>query len=281
MSDQAVLLTVPTVRTKRRASAWQRAIVPPVLSAVVALGLWEAIVDIFAVPVFIVPPPSAVIRALVRGFSYPLLSGQGYYLHTGVTAIETVAGFAIGSLAGVFLGALVAQFSLVERTVYPYVLAFQTIPKPALAPLFVLWFGYGLSSKIVVTATIVFFPLVVNTIVGLRSVDQDSLDLMRCLGASDVQNFRMLKFPAALPFVFAGLDMAAIYALIGALIGEFVGAQQGLGLLLINMNFNVDTAGLFSLFIVLAAIGILLHLIVTAVERRVLFWAPQRRNELT
>ena len=148
----------------------------------VVLGLWEAIVDGFSVPLFIVPPPSAVVRALIHGFSYPLLSAQGYYLHTGVTTIETVAGFAIGSVAGISMGALIARSPLLERTLYPYVLAFQTVPKPALAPLFVLWFGFGLSSKIVVTATIVFFPLVVNTIVGLRSVEEESLDLMCSLG---------------------------------------------------------------------------------------------------
>ena len=144
----------------------------------------------------------------------------------------------------------------VEYFLYPYIVMFQSLPKVALAPLIVIWFGLGLTSKVVNAALVAFFPLLVNTMVGLRSADEDRVSLMRSLAASDRQIFWMLRLPNALPFVMAGLDIAMIFALIGAIVGEFVGATAGLGMLIQSMNFTMDVSGQFSVLLILSVVGL-------------------------
>ncbi|MFP5340788.1 MAG: ABC transporter permease, partial [Gammaproteobacteria bacterium] len=185
---------------------------------------------------------------------------------------EILAGFAFGALFGFMLGAAIGQSALLETVLYPYVVAFQTVPKVAVAPLFVLWFGFGTTSKIVITATIVFFPVLANTIVGLRSAPRDQIDLMKAFTASGWHVFRMVRLPHALPFVFAGLDIGIVLAVIGAIVGEFVGAQAGLGYLILQRNFSMDAAGMFAILVVLSLIGIVLHAVVKLIARRVIFW---------
>jgi NitT/TauT family transport system permease protein len=155
---------------------------------------------------------------------------------------------------------------------------FQALPKVALAPLIMVWFGVGLPSKIVNAALIAFFPLMVNTIVGLRSADEDRINLMRSLDASEAQIFWMLRLPSALPFVMAGLEVAMIFALIGAIVAEFVGATSGLGVLINSLNFSGDVAGIFSVLIILSIIGLALNQAVLAVRRRVLFWDASQKS---
>ncbi|MFM0362975.1 ABC transporter permease [Paraburkholderia sediminicola] len=190
-----------------------------------------------------------------------------------MTLIEILGGFVVGSALGFALGAAIGQSAILEEIVYPYIVAFQTMPKVAIAPLFVVWFGFGAASKIVITATIVFFPVVVNTIVGLRSAPRDQIDLMTVCTASRWQMFRMIRLPHALPFVFAGLDIGIVLAVIGAIVGEFVGAQAGLGYLILQRNFSMDTAGAFAILIVLSLIGIGLHAAVRCIARRTIFWS--------
>ena len=173
---------------------------------------------------------------------------------------------------GLLLGAAIGQSALLEAVLYPYVVAFQTMPKVAIAPLFVLWFGFGVTSKIIITAAIVFFPVLANTIVGLRSAPRDQIDLMTAFTASQWHIFRMVRVPHALPFVFAGLDIGIVLAVIGAIVGEFVGAQAGLGYLILQRNFSMDAAGMFAILIVLSVIGIVLHAAMRFVARRVIFW---------
>ncbi len=206
------------------------------------IGVWEAVVRAFAIPIFILPPPSQVAMALYRGIA------SGVYLeHLQYTLLETLLGFIVGSLLGFFLGTAVAMNRWVEFFLYPYIVMFQSLPKVALAPLIVVWFGLGLTSKVINAALVAFFPLLVNTMVGLKSADEDRVSLMRSLAASDAQIFWMLRLPNALPFVMAGLDVAMIFALIGAIVAEFVGAQRGLGMLIQSMNFNMDVSGQFSI----------------------------------
>ena len=170
------------------------------------------------------------------------------------------------------LGAAIGQSALLEAVLYPYVVAFQTMPKVAIAPLFVLWFGFGVTSKIIITAAIVFFPVLANTIVGLRSAPRDQIDLLTAFTASQWHIFRMVRVPHALPYVFAGLDIGIVPAVIGAIVGEFVGAQAGLGYLILQRNFSMDAAGMFAILIVLSVIGIVLHAAMRFVARRVIFW---------
>ncbi len=233
----------------------------------------EAIIRLLEVPVYILPPPSKVATALWRGF----FSGL-YLYHLYYTLLETLLGFLVGSILGFSLGAAVALNRFVDYFLYPYIVMFQSLPKVALAPIIVVWFGLGIASKVVNAALVAFFPLLVNTMVGLRSADEDHVNLMRSLAATERQIFWMLRLPNALPFVMAGLDLAMIFALIGAIVGEFVGARSGLGMLIQSMNFNMDVSGQFSILIVLSLLGLILSRCILAIRRRVLFWDPSEKS---
>ncbi len=231
------------------------------------LGLWEGCVWYFKIRAFILPPPSEVFLALYRGFANNL-----YPEHIGVTLMETFLGFVLGTALAFILGTFVALSRRVEYFLYPFIVMFQAMPKVALAPLIIVWFGLGLTSKVINAALVAFFPLMVNTIVGLRSAEEDRINLMRSLAASKWQIFWMLRLPNALPFIFAGLEIAMIFALIGAIVAEFIGAEKGLGMLIQSMNINVDVAGQFSILLILSAIGLVLNGIVGMTRRRLLFW---------
>src|SRR5467141_4525469 len=231
-----------------------------------SLAVWEAAVRALRIPAFILPPPSQVGAALYRG------AVSGIYLqHLWITLAETLLGFLLGSAVAFVVGTAIAASPRTEYFLYPFIVMFQSMPKVALAPLVVIWFGLGLTSKVVSAALVAFFPLMVNTIVGLRSADEDRINLMRSLSASRWQIFRMLQLPNAMPYIFAGLEIAMIFALIGAIVAEFVGAQSGLGMLMQSMNFTMDVAGQFSVLLILSIIGLLLNGVVTGVRKRVLF----------
>jgi NitT/TauT family transport system permease protein len=245
------------------------------LLIVATLLVWEALVRLFAVPAFILPAPSSVFTAFYRGLA------SGLYLdHIGVTVTETLLGFAFGTVLAFALGIAVALSHRIEYFLYPFIVMFQAMPKVALAPLIIVWFGLGLTSKVVSAALVAFFPLMVNTIVGLRSVDEDRVNLMRSLAATRGQIFWMLQLPNAMPYIFAGLEIAMIFALIGAIVAEFVGAQSGLGMLIQSMNFTMDVAGQFSVLFILSALGLLLNSLVSEVRRRVLFWDPSQKVDV-
>ena len=244
----------------------QVVLVPAVF--VVFVALWEWVVRQWSVPAFIAPTPSAVVRSLAGGIR------SGVYLeHFWVTLGEALAGFLIAAVTGIALGAVIAQSRLVERTVYPYLVALQTLPKIAIAPLIIVWAGFGLSSKVIIAALVAFFPVLVNVIVGLKTIDAGKLELMRSLRASRWQTFRLVTFPNALPFVFAGLDIAVVFSVLGAIVGEFVGSQRGLGNLILQFNMTLDIAGVFAVLIMLSLMGVALHLIMQAIQRRIIFWA--------
>jgi NitT/TauT family transport system permease protein len=234
---------------------------------VVLLGLWQMGVEVLAIPPYLLPAPSSIAVSLYGGFADGLFIRSFF-----ITFLEAVAGFLLAAVAGVVVGTLIAQFRIVERLVYPYVVALQSVPKVAIAPLVIVWFGYGFSSKIVVSATIAFFPVLVNVIVGLKSVEQDKLDLMRSLNASRLQTMRLVQFPTALPFIFAGLDVAVVFSVLGAIVAEFVGSQSGLGNLLLTFNANLDISAVFACLILLGAMGMVLHLAIYHLQRRVVFW---------
>ncbi len=238
-----------------------------ILLMVGILVVWEAAVRVFALPAYLLPPPSAVFAGLVRGFA------SGIYIeHIGVTVGETLLGFVLGCALGFLLGAFVALSRRFEYFLYPIIVMFQAMPKVALAPLIIVWFGLGPGSKVVNAALVCFFPLMINTIVGLRAADEDRISLMRSLAASPFQVFWMLRLPGALPTIFAGLEIAMIFALIGVIVAEFVGSENGLGMLIQSMNFSMDVAGQFSVLLILSAIGLVLNACVAAVRRRVVYW---------
>jgi NitT/TauT family transport system permease protein len=254
--------------TAIKRSDWRQSrLVAPVFLICLLAG-WEGLVHGMGIPAIVLPPPSGVAAAL-----FDEISSTSFARNFSVTLEEIVAGFCVGSILGIVLGILIGQSNFLERTLYPYVVAFQTVPKVAIAPIVVIWFGYGLSSKIIITAMIAFFPVIANTIVGLRSAPQDQVEMLQAYTASPWQIFRMVRFPQALPFIFVGLDVAAVLAVIGAVVGEFVGAKAGLGFLILQKNLTFDMAGVFAILIVLSLIGVGLHGLVEVVRRRVLFWS--------
>jgi NitT/TauT family transport system permease protein len=237
-------------------------------SALCLLALWEVLVDLLHVPNYVVPAPSSVMGAAVR------MAESGLLLDNAVvTLIETLAGFAVALVLAAVLAVLIAEFRAAEKLIYPYVVALQSMPKVAVGPLIVIWFGFGLSSKIALSALLAMFPMLVNFVQGLRAADQGRLNLMRALDASRWQTLRLVRIPYALPFFLAGLELGAIYAMLGAIVGEFLGSSSGLGNWLLAMNLNLDISGSFALLVLLALYGIILQRMVGMLRRRVLFWA--------
>jgi NitT/TauT family transport system permease protein len=244
------------------------------IPSVFVLGIlvWEFGVPLLGIQDFILPRPSQILTSLIT-----LLQDPGFWHHFVITTQETLLGFTIGVVVAISLGTAVAQVPLLEKTLMPYVIAFQSVPKIALAPLFVLWFGYGLTSKVVMAAVIAFFPMLINVIEGLRSADADRIQMLRAFGANKVQIFRLVRFPSALPFLFAGFEIGIIFAILGAIVGEFIGAQEGLGYLLLQMNFNFDIAGMFAVLVVLSAMGLFAHLVLQLIRRRFAFWSKENQ----
>ncbi|GAA1866648.1 ABC transporter permease [Pseudonocardia ailaonensis] len=243
----------------------------PAVFVVIVLA-WQFLVPALGVDAYILPTPSSIVAAMGQQFSDPLFWG-----HFEVTVRESAIGFAIGVGSAVLLGTAISQVRLVEKTLMPYVVAFQTVPKVALAPLFVVWFGFGLTSKIVMAAVISFFPMLVNVIEGLRAAEADRIQMLKVFGASRMQIFRMVRLPSAMPFIFAGLDIGIVFAILGAVVGEFIGAKQGLGYLLLQTNYNFDIAGMFSVLVVLSVLGLLAHFLIRFIQRKVAFWAEESR----
>ncbi len=229
------------------------------------LGGWELAVRQAGIPALVLPAPSAVAGALCKG----LASGY-FWPHIRATASALLLGLAGGGLAGLLMGMLLAESPLLERVLKPYVVVSQVVPKLALAPLFVLWFGFGMASTVLITALICFFPLMENTLTGLRQADAQRLQLFRMLGATRMQTLLRLKLPMALPAVLAGLRVAVVLALVGAVVGEFIGASQGLGAVIIASQGMMDTALMFAALVLIAALGLLLYQATLLLESRLL-----------
>ena len=246
-----------------------------VASFVVFTGAWEFLVRALGISRIILPPPSLIFTDLVS-----ILTSGLILPHLQATLLEITVGFILGALVGVLLGMAIAAWRLLDDLVYPYVVAFNSIPKVALAPLMVTWFGFGLSSKIVMALLMSFFPVLVNTIAGLRSVDAQQLELMRALDASKWQVFLRVRIPSSLPYIFAGLEVGVIVSVIGAIVGEFIGASDGLGYLLVLYNSRLAVGSAFAILLILGATGMLLHQIVVFARRRIVHWAPEEQEEV-
>jgi NitT/TauT family transport system permease protein len=275
MSGESQAVTAPKLALAApRLPAWLRArpelLLTPFL-LVGLLGIWQGAVGLGLVSRFVLPAPSDIALALGAGLV------DGLFLRHGlVTLGEATAGFAIAVCAGLIIGTLIAEIRFLERAIYPYLVALQTMPKIALAPLLVVWFGFGPASKIAVAAIIAFFPMLVTTIAGLRNSDQGRLDVLRALGASRWRCFIAAKLPGALPHLFAGLSIAVLFCLTGAIVGEFVGASAGLGYLIVQANARMNIPQVFAILVVLGGLGLAGFLGVQALRRRVLFWEPKQ-----
>lgn len=239
--------------------------------------MWQAGVTYLDVPIYILPTPIQVWAALQSGLFVPLDSPTGFYIPIASTLANAAMGFGIGSIVGLFIGSLMAEFRSVETVLMPYAFALQTLPKVAIAPLVVIWFGFGNGSKIAMAALLAFFPLMVNSFTGIRNTEPERIDLMRSLSASRLEIYARVKLPSAAPFIFAGLDMAAVYALLGTIVAEFLGAQRGIGVTIVQAQAVTDVAGVFAALIILGTLGILLHLTIRAIKRRIVHWDERAR----
>jgi NitT/TauT family transport system permease protein len=251
----------------------QRAILLPV-SLIIALCIWAGVARLGNFPAFILPTPVLV----AQRFWQVLVDGT-LLRHTLVTLGEVAAGLALGASLATLLGYVLAKSPSVERLLSPYVVASQSVPVVAIAPLLVIWFGPGYFSKVLVCSLIVFFPVLVNTVVGLRSVPEDLRDLMRSLRATRWQTLRLLEIPSAMPVFLAGLRVGATLAVIGAVVGEFVGSDKGLGFLINRARGQYDTALVFVAVLTLVLMALALYGLVVWLENRLLAWRerPEQR----
>jgi NitT/TauT family transport system permease protein len=246
-------------------------------SLVTLSAAWEAISRAGFVNPLVLPPPSAIVGSLWH-YVTNLFSPISYWTDTWITFYEIVLGYALGVGGALVLGTLVAEFATVRRTVIPYMVALNATPKIALAPLFVVWFGFGAAPKVIMAAVICFFPVLINTITGLSAAAEDELELMASLRASRWETFRRLKLFTALPYIFAALRTAMAFAVVGAIIGEFAGAQRGLGFQIRFSAARLETANLFAFLVVLSLMAYALYAIVEWAERRVVFWTAAQRS---
>ena len=235
-----------------------------VLSLAAFLAAWKLVTVIGGYPVFILPAPEVVGERAVRAI------GSGVLLeHTGVTVLEIVLGFAVGATTAILTGIGLGKSVLIERVLSPYIVAAQAVPILALAPLLDIWFGGGLLARVVICALIVFFPIAIATMVGIRSTDPLMAEMLRSLGASGTQRTRLLEIPSALPVIFGGLRVGVTLAVIGAVVAEWAGASTGLGVLINIANQGLfDTPLMFVALATLAIIGLSFHGLVVIVERR-------------
>ncbi|MBN8934801.1 MAG: ABC transporter permease [Rhizobiales bacterium] len=235
------------------------------------LAAWEWGPGLLGIPSFIVPPLSMVADEAVRMWHV-----SGLAFHTGITAIEVLAGFVIGSLLGAFIGYLLGMSPVAEIALSPYILALQIAPKVAFAPLFIMWMGFTVYPKILVAILIVFFPVMINVLTAVRTVDPDLVNLARAFKASRAQIFWKIEFPASLPPLFAGLRIGSTLAVVGVVVGELVGGNLGLGYLLSFGEGQANTPMVFVAIVMLTVVGAIAYLLVILIERRVLHYLPKR-----
>jgi NitT/TauT family transport system permease protein len=239
---------------------------------VVFLAAWEWLPGLFGIPAFILPPASQVWKEFLR-----MLAADRVLWHSGITTLEVIVGFFLGSVLGMGIGYLLGMSPRAEVVLSPYILALQIAPKVAFAPLFVMWLGYTVYPKILVAILIVFFPVMVNVLTSMRTVDPDMVNLARAFSASRWQIFRMIEYPASLPPLFSGLRIGATLAVIGVVVGELVGGNLGLGYLLVMGGGQGNTAMVFVAILLLTLIGIVAYAAVILVERRVLHYLPRAK----
>jgi NitT/TauT family transport system permease protein len=231
------------------------------------LGVWQFAVSVLGVSEFTLPAPAKVGEELVA-----TLGSEPIWHHIWITVWEVVVGFGLALVSGVAVGAILGRIEWLERAMQPAMVAFQVIPKVAFIPLFVIWFGFGSTSKIIMAAILAFFPIMLNVLLGVRSVDPGHRDVMRSLGASRWATFRNLELPSTLPYVFAGAEVGIVFAVIGAIVGEYLGGSEGLGYLVVQSLNALDAPQLFAVIVLLAVLGSLLFFAVTVAKRSTIPW---------
>lgn len=250
-----------------------RTIVAPGLLVVALLAFWELSTVWFGIPAFILPGPISVTEKLIGGWTILLP-------HTLDTLVPILVGFLVGSGIGVVLAVLLDVSTILRNTLYPLILATQTTPKIAIAPLLIVWFGIGLAPKVIIVALLALFPVLINVVAGLESADRGLVKLARSVNATGWQIYRTIKIPSSIPYLFAGLKLAMTNAVIGAIIGEWMASDRGLGYLLVYYNATLDTTSLFAVLVLLVIVAGLLFAAIGLLER-LLSWDVRQRQQLS
>jgi NitT/TauT family transport system permease protein len=237
------------------------------LILVVFVVAWDVFVRASGTSELVLPRPGAVFDSLVE-----VVGDEKTWEHAQVTATETIGGFLIALVAGVAMGVLLGKVPWLERSLRPLIVASQVVPKVALIPLFVIWFGFGMTSKIIMSAMLAFFPIMLNVQLGVRSVEAGQRDVMRSLNASRWQTFKHLDLKSTMPYVFAGMEVGIVFAIIGTIVGEYLGGSEGLGYLVVRTLNDLDAPALFAVIILLAVLGFALYFVVNGLKRFVIPW---------
>ena len=249
--------------------------ITPLVGVIVFLLVWQIGVMAFNIPAYFLPTPTRILEEAVKEISKLITHGW-------VTVYEMLAGYFLAVGIGVPLAIAITSWRRFDEFVTPTMLFFQVVPKIALAPLFIVWFGVGITPKILVAFLVSFFPIVIDTAVGLRSIAPEMIDLARSMGASQMQIFREFRLPTSLPYLFSGLKVAATLSVAGAVVGEFVGSDKGLGYLLLVTNSNMQTALMFATIVVLTIIGLIFFYVIEFLESLLIPWhVTQRSREET
>jgi len=257
---------------------------PPLIALAIALVVWEGVVAVVKLPVYLLPAPSAIVGTLwgllQTGFVPPQHLGapaEGILYHAYITFVEAGVGLFIGSLVGLALAVIMVHSRFAEETLYPIIVTIRSTPMVAIAPIFIIWFGFTIMPKAIVAALATFYPMLVNCITGMRSIEPTTLEFFQSVHASRSEIFWKLREPNTLPYFFAALRLNVSLCLIGAIVGELVGAREGLGQMMTAAAINLRTTEVFSGVIVLTMIGLVLTQIVTFIGSRVLYWHETER----
>jgi NitT/TauT family transport system permease protein len=243
-------------------------IIFPFLLSIGLLVIWEIAVDLFKIPAFLFPAPSDILAACRDNAALLLRESQ-------VTTVEILLGYFLSIAIGIPLALAIFQWPVFAKSIYPLLISSQAMPKVAIAPLFVVWFGFGFVPKVLIAFLIAFFPIIINTVMGLSSIEQEKIFLARSMGLSGFQTFRLIRFPNALPSIFAGLKISITLAVVGAVVGEFVGGDSGLGYQLMVANGAMNTPLLFAGVLALTILGLVLYGIIEIIEH---FAMPYRER---
>lgn len=255
----------PGLRLRQSLRDW----LPALLLFAFTLALWQGAVIVFGVPLYVLPTPSAIGQVMWA-------KGPDLIRHVGWTMIEAVGGFLLGGVVAFSLAVGFVHLRLLERSMYPWAIIIETVPIIAIAPLLTIWFGFGFTPKIMIAAIVCFFPTLVNTTRGLRAVSPQALELMRILSASPWQIFTRLRLPSALPYLFAALKVTSTLSVIGAIVGEFTGADRGIGYVVVSAGYRMDTRLLFAGIAYSSAAGVLFFAVISLIERALLYWPGAR-----
>ncbi len=253
--------------TEKGGGPWVPRWATPWLTVAAFLLMWSLYVRNAGVSPFVLPAPEAIASALIE-----LVQERGFANHVKVTLLETLAGFGIATSIGIALGTALAKSPGLEAAVKPLIVTLQVVPKVALVPLLILWFGFGPESKIVISAVLAFFPIFSNTLLGMKSVDRGQVELFQVLGSRPAHRFMLLELPSAGPYILTGMEVGIVLAIIGAIVGEFVGGNVGLGYLAVAKLQELKVASLFAVIAVLALIGLSLYAMIGIARRALIPW---------